>query len=234
VDLFQDGRWRHTATLPRCEQPAALPFALPAGLLRLQLRRDPFGSESAAVLSLYARTAHESAADVLDALASSALRIDPDDALARALREADGAIADDDFASASGSANAALEGPHALARDYLLALHDEGLFDPPRAASSLPRAQLELAAESARHRKLGLLVLALCAVALVALVAERGLSSSTQARSLLAAAGSDAAVQQRQRLRSVLSLVSVVAALLLVFALVAVYVIVRGRGTLGP
>jgi hypothetical protein len=112
----------------------------------------------------------------------------------------------------------------------LLAILDEGLLSPPTAVSGLPRAELQQAAAREQHQKLGILVLALCAVALAALLAERGVTSSTEAQALLTAAGSDLAARRRQRVRSLLALVSAVAGLLLIFALIAVYVVVRGRG----
>lgn len=223
VDAYgSDGRLQHSATLRDCAQPSELPFALGPGVSRLQLRSDPFGSDSAAVVTLYARPEGQSPADELATLAVSSLAIDGGDELARVLR------ADPSAASLEHAP------PSALTASYLLAIHDEGLYATPSAVSSLPLAELELASRREGHRKLGLLVLALCALALAALVAERGLRSSAEARAVLAAAGSDAAAQRRQRARSVLELVSTVASLLLLFALVAVYVIVRAKGALPP
>jgi hypothetical protein len=223
VDAFgSDGRLRHGVTVRDCEQPSRLPFALEPGVNHLQLRSDPFGSDNAAVVTVYARSDDQSLSAALAALARSALALDDSDELARVLR-ADPNAASREATSAS-----------ALTASYLLAIHDEGLYATPSAVSGLPQAQLELATLREGHRKLGLLVLALCALALAALVAERGITSSAEAQAVLAAAGSDALAQRRQRVRSLLLLVSTVASLLLLFALVAVYVIVRGRGTLQP
>jgi len=233
VDAYgRDGRLRHTATLRDCVRPSPPPFALEPGVNRLQLRTDPFGSDSAAVVTVYARSDGQSPADELAALATSAIAFDGSDELARTLRTDPDAVARDRPSTAAPDWTP--ERARSLASRYLLAIHDEGLYATPRAVSGLPQAQLEHAALREGHRRLGLLVLALCALALAALVAERGLTSSAEARAVLAAAGSDAAAQRRQRARSWLHLVSTVASLLLLFALVAVYVIVRGQGTLGP
>lgn len=48
VDGWQHGRWIGTGTLPDCGT-VRVPFRVPSGLLRLQIRQDPFASQGAAV-----------------------------------------------------------------------------------------------------------------------------------------------------------------------------------------
>ena len=83
ADVFRDGRLHDTLTLHECATGASLPRALAPGATRVQLRRDPFDSEHAAVVSVYARAAGESDAAALAGLAAIALRLDPSDAAQR-------------------------------------------------------------------------------------------------------------------------------------------------------
>jgi hypothetical protein len=167
VDAYRDGRLWHTSTVRDCARGVGLPILPAAGLTRLQVRRDPFDSEHAAVLSLYGRRADEPADAALATLAEAALRVDPTDELARSLRSAQR----DTPADATRVIDGTVPGHgDSAAASYLLAILDEGLLSPPTAVSGLPRAELQQAAAREQHQKLGILVLALCAVALAALV----------------------------------------------------------------
>ena len=72
ADAFREQRWLHTAVLRECRGREALPFALAPGVWRIQLRRDPFASESASVFTLYVRAAGEDAASALAHIAEAA------------------------------------------------------------------------------------------------------------------------------------------------------------------
>jgi hypothetical protein len=213
VDAFLAGRWLRTGALRDCRGGEALPFGvLQAGLWRLQLRRDPFTSDGAAVATLYARAPGESDAGVLERLAHAAIERDPDDALARAVREQPQAH----VADFAGSAR------------YLLALLDAGVLALPEPASGHPRALAQLEATRSRARKFALFALALCALTLGLHVAQRGLSAADEASRLMAAAGEEAGRLDRQRLRMTLRVLATVSSLLLAFAAIAAYVIARG------
>lgn len=59
ADVYREGRWRRTTSFP-LRRPTAL-FGLDPGLVRIQLRTDPFGSERAAVRTIVVRDRDESA-----------------------------------------------------------------------------------------------------------------------------------------------------------------------------
>jgi hypothetical protein len=213
ADAFGEGRWLRTGTLRDCRGGEALPFAaLSAGLWRVQLRRDPFASDGAAVATLYARAPGESDGSVLARLARAASERDPDDLLARAVGEQPQAHIPDFAPTAR----------------YLLALLDSGLFALPEPVSGHPRALARLEAARSRARKLALFALALCALTLGLHVAQRGLSAADEANRLMAAAGEEAGRLDRQRLRMTLRVLATVSSLLLAFAAIAAYVIARG------
>jgi hypothetical protein len=212
VDAFRDRRWLRTGALVDCRGGERLPFApLEAGLWRLQLRRDPFATDSAAVATLYVRAAGEADAAVLMQLARAVLERDPDDVLARAASEQPQAFVP------------------ALAETarYLLTVLDAGVLVLPEPSSGLPRALARLSASRAHVRKLALLALALCALTLGLLVAQRGLTAATEANRLMADAGEDPRQLGRQRLRMTLRVLATVSSLLLAFAAIAAYVIAR-------
>jgi hypothetical protein len=160
---------------------------------------------------MYVRAAGEADAAVLAQLARAALEREPDDVLARAVSEQPEA-----FVSALGE----------TAR-YLLAVLDAGVLALPAPSSGLPRALARLSASRAHVRKLALLALALCALTLGLLVAQRGLTAATEASRLMADAGEDPRQLGRQRLRMTLRVLATVSSLLLAFAAIAAYVIAR-------
>jgi hypothetical protein len=213
VDAFLERRWLRTGGLADCRTGESLPFApLEAGLWRIQLRRDPFSAESAAVTTLYVRAAGEPDAAVLARLARAAHEREPDDLLVQAVRE---------------QPEAYVTAFSETAR-YLLAALDSGLLVLPEPSSGLPRALARLSASRARVRKLALFALALCALTLGLLVAQRGLHAATEASRLMAQAGEEPRRLDRQRLRMMLRVLATVSSLLLAFAAIAAYVIARG------
>lgn len=212
VDAFHALRWARTGSLAECRGREPLPFApLTPGLWRLQLRRDPFASGSAAVASVYVRAPGEADPQVLARLARAALARDPGDALARALS------ADQSTDSRSFEADAR----------YLLALLDRGVVALPEPVSGYPRALARLQAARGRVRTLALAVIASCAAILGLLVLQRGLSAASEASRVMTQAGEERAGVDKQRLRMRLRVLAAVASLLLLFAAIAAYVVVR-------
>lgn len=213
ADAFLEQRWLHTFALRRC-RGEALPVALTPGTWRVQLRGDPFASESASVFTLYVRAAGEDDARALQAIAASAAQRDASDRLAR---------------DVSRDAHAFGAGFDATA-GYLLASLDEGVVALPEPVSSYPRALERAALERGKLRALGLLVLAACALALGLLVMQRGLRAAAEAGRVMQAAGEEPRALDRQRARMALQVLATVTSLLLAFVAIAVYMIVRGRG----
>jgi hypothetical protein len=214
VDAFRERRWSRTGSLRECRGREPLPFAaLTPGLWQLQVRRDPFTAESAAVFGCYVREASEDRRAVLSRVAEAALEDDPSDRLAHAVR------ADPERHLASYDAVTA----------YLLAGLDAAIVDLPEPLSSYPGALARSHAERTRLRGLCLGVLALCALTLGLMVAQRGLHAAEVASGLMRAAGEAPERLGRQRARMVLRTLAVVTSLLLAFAAIALYMVVRSR-----
>jgi hypothetical protein len=214
VDVWRAGRWLRSLSLDDCGGGGQLQPGLPAGIWRLQVRRDPFGSGSAAVATLWVRDPTRSPDADLLRLAAAARRRAPDDRLAAALL-----------------ARPSRAGPErALAVRYLLAILDAGLWPLPAAVSSRPVALARLAAHRADVRRMALVVIVLSGLALSGWLASRGLAASAEAGRILAAAGESARDQGRNRLRMRLRVASAVLSLLLAFGAIALYVFARGSG----
>ena len=213
VDLFQGGRRLASATVAECSQRFALPRVtapLSAEPLRVQVRRDPFAATSAAVRVLDGRPVDDPtriAGLTTDAAANRA-----DDPLVRACSRDPSTCAGDR--------------PDLAAR-YLLAVLEDGIVSVPTAASGQARAIGRLAKQKAWVRTATFLSLGLCGVTLALLVARRGLRGGVQARAWMVGAEDRARLQQRARRRSWLMVSASVAALLLAFVAVALYVAAR-------
>jgi len=96
----------------------------------------------------------------------------------------------------------------------------------PTPVSSLPAARKALARERTRARTFALLTLALAGLTLALLVAQRGLDAGARTRRSLYEAGAQSVPPAaRQRLR----VLAVATSLLLIFAAIAVYLIVRSH-----
>jgi hypothetical protein len=211
VDAFSAGHWRRTGSLARCDHDNPLPFpALPAGIHRLQVRRDPFSAESAGVAIVAIRAEAETSAQIVSALARAAQQVDAQDPVVQAcLREA-----------GCGEERATL--------GYLAAILEAGVIAPPRAVNGYADSLARLHERQGRLRNLSLLALALGAVSLVLSVGRRGLLAGARASDLLVRESLDPGFGRRARLRSVALVVASTLSLALVFAVIALYVIARG------
>jgi hypothetical protein len=208
VDAFADGQWERTGSLARCDRDTALPFALPPGMHRLQVRRDPFSSDTCGVALIILRGA-ESQTDALSALALAARALDPDDPIVRAAIDRPASI---DRASAG----------------YLAALLERGIATLPAPVTGYADELAEQQRRQARLRNLSLFALALGALALVLSVGRRGLSAGARAREFLARESLDPNFTRRALWRSRAIVAASVSSLALVFAVIALYVLARG------
>lgn len=208
VDAFQAGHWRGTGSIRDCATPSGLPFALGPGLWRLQLRRDALSSETAAVAAVYVRKPQESPQQVAAAWAGAAVAQDPDDWLARKCMAEPGLCEDE----------AALE--------YLAAIVETGLLPLPEAATGYAARLEQARQQNARMRWMALLALCLGAVGLVLSVGRTGVSAGVRASQLLS---EDPGAARRAHRRGLLLSAASALSLLLVFAVLALYVLARGR-----
>lgn len=204
VDRFVDGRLRTSRTQGDCADPLTTPTPSGRAVERLQVRRDPFGAASAAVFVPEPRDLES-----LQRLAAVVFQRQPRDVLAKAC------------------ARAAAECPDG-AGGYLAARASEGLFSIPLPVSGMTKAVAAVAAQRSRLRWATLLSLCLCGLSLAALVLRRGLSGGEQARAWMEATEETRALEARARLRGMLVIGACVAALLLAFVAVGLYVMARG------
>ena len=105
---------------------------------------------------------------------------------------------------------------------------DGDLFALPQPISGYPRAIALQRATNARVRRYALFALALCALSIGLIVAQRGLKAAGEAGRLMAQAGEAERLVERQRQRMTLRVLATVSSLLLAFAAIAAYVIARG------
>jgi len=229
VDAYRDGHWVDTATVEACaEGPSAGPSAgsgpaplsqlsaLSAGVWRLQVRRDPFSSARAAVAVLHVPpSGGDDAADTLAVLAGRARGRERSDALvaqvladpARFAKPQDAAVA---------------------TRGYLAAKLEQGVIALPEAFTSYAEAQRRFVERRTRAKFVTIVALVLSGLCLGLLVARRGMAASAQARDIMARAGDPTARDQRRRLVMTLRVLGVMAAILLAFVVIALYVVARG------
>jgi hypothetical protein len=206
IDAFQDGRWRETGSLATCEKPSHLPFELAQGLWRLQLRRDAFSEQTAGVATIYVRGADQPS-EIAGAFARAAQQLAPDD---RFVREC---LAQPQLCS------------DANAIEYLAASADIGLLALPRPVTSYA-ARLEHAREQAnRMRWLALAALGLGAAGLALSVGRSGVSAGVRVSLLFL---DDPRAARRARIRSILLTTASAVSLLMVFVVLALYVLARG------
>jgi hypothetical protein len=207
VDAFQHGHWRATGSFAICDNPSSLPFELGPGLWRIQLRRDAFSEQTAGVASVYVRRGNEPPEQIAAAFARAAQQLAPDDrfvteCLARPENCTD-----------------------ANTIEYLAATADIGLLALPRPVTSYA-ARLERAREQAtRMRWLALLALCLGAVGLALSVGRSGVSAGVRVSLLFL---DDPRAARRARIRSILLTAASAASLLMVFVVLALYVLARG------
>jgi hypothetical protein len=211
VDAFSAGHWLRTGSLARCDRDHALPFStLPAGIHRLQVRRDPFSAESAGVASVVVRAPGETPAQIAVALARAAQQLDAQDPVVQACLS-DASCADDD-----------------ATLGYLAALLEAGVIEPPRAVTGYADSLAQLRERQGRLRNLSLLALGLGAISLVLSIGRRGLRAGARASDLLGRESLDPGFSRRARVRSLLLVVASMLSLALVFAVIALYVLARG------
>ncbi len=214
LDATARGAWLRTGSLAHCAGGSTLPWAaLPAGIVRLQARTDPFSTDTSAVRVAYVRTPDESDEQLLSRLAARARTVDAADPCVL-----------DVLAQPARFAGAAF----APTTRYLAALLEIGLMAPPRPVSGYPQALARLRATQSRMRALALCGLGLCALALALAVGRRGLTASARASQILVHAGQGAEQNRRSQLRGQLAVIASVLALLLVFVVVGLYIVARG------
>ncbi|MDH5672128.1 MAG: hypothetical protein OEZ06_08265 [Myxococcales bacterium] len=213
ADAFHEGHWRHSASLRPCDGQQPLAFgALSPGRWRIQLRRDPFSAETAAVRAFYVQTPGQSAAQALLQLAAAARQRAPNDALA-----AEVLAAPERHARAASRVAA-----------YLLAILERGLVPMPAASSSYPLALAAGRQRHARVQKLALLVLAMAALALLTDLVRRALSAAADAHRIMAEAERPEAALAREQRRRLWRLALSGLSLLLAFAAIGVFVLALG------
>jgi hypothetical protein len=213
VDAFRRGQWLRTGSLAVCDRDNRLPFAaLLPGIYRLQVRADPFSAQTAGVTTLYIRAPGETAIQCASTLAHAARKADAADRFA---------------ADCSANANAdACSEPAAL--EYLAALLENGIIEAPPAATGYADSLTLLRERQARLRNLSLLALAVGGLSLAIRIGRRGLSAGARARALLLRESRDPEFGRRTRWRSIGLVAASVFSLLLVFVVIALYVLARG------
>lgn len=211
VDAYRDGRWVDTRSYADCSGEL-VSLRLSTGTWRLQVRRDPFSADSAAVVSFPVLAAGATPAALLSAAATAAAAAAPEDALAAQVR------ADPDaFVSEFGPT-----------LGYLRALLEAGLRPLPAAVSGYDAALWRYAKRRERAGLLTVVALALSGLCLGLLVARRGLAASAQARGIMAQAGDTPDENRRRGLLLTLRVLAVMLAILLAFVVIALYVVARG------
>lgn len=211
LDVFRDGAWVRTSSAPSCTQPQPI-AALPAGVYRLQGRRDPFASATAGVAIAYVLESGESRAMALRELARRVATLDSTDRFAQsALVAADDALQLD-----------------AASFGYLAAALEAGVIELPRAVSGYAATLERLAEGQAQLRGLSILALVLGAISLALAVGRSGWRAVARADEILSDAGQSGPVRRRARTRAMLSLALSLLSLMLVFVVLGAYVVARG------
>jgi hypothetical protein len=207
VDLFRHGHWSATGSLAHCRTPNGLPFALPPGLSRIQLRTDPFSERTAGVAVVYLRREGESNAAIAASLARSASALAPDDALVRACDQTP----------------ATCDAPSSLA--YLAAILETGIDELPQATSGYAASLARTRERQTRLRNLALIALALAGLSLISSIGRSGFVAGRRASHLFQL--SDPPSARRARLRSLAVVSASLCSLTLVFIVIALYVLAR-------
>lgn len=215
VDLFHEGRWVRSATLaPADGGELQLPWTLDApGLWRAQIRRDVFGSRSAAVVAWWATGGSQS--EALAAIAAHPRQNEWMDPLAPAI--------------ASGELRCAPAGPTCSSDRigaFMLAAGELEVISYPRSSSGAEQASAGIRTVQWGRRALaaGLIFLAGLLVAFV--VHRRASRAGAEARRILAA-GREGEEPVPAPRRDAVPAASA-AFLVLIFAVVAAIVLARG------
>ena len=204
VDAYRGGRWVATGSVATTDRAFDAPFGpLPPGLVRLQVRADPFSSERAAVAWIMVGRPGQGP----DAILGAGLE---------AIGESggDSSAPDGDpelrFAWASASAEWSVRGLPAGVSGFAV--------DTERVATR--RAQLRVAA---------LLGLALGLVVLVVVFLRRGIDAALQAQRVMDETGDPELASARHRRRTLLSALVIVATVLLAFLGAAALIVARAH-----
>lgn len=208
VDLFRDGHWVATGALANCAEPSTPPFALQPGVQRVQLRRDPFSTQTAGVMTIYLRGANETAEQIAAALAAAAEPFAPSDAVVLRCKRAPSECSAPGWGA------------------YLAALLDAGIYELPPAVSGYAASLARSRERQQQLRSMALLALALGAGALAFSIGRSGWTAGQRA-SLVSGLG-DASAARSARMRSLLVVAASVCSLVLVFVVLALYVVARG------
>jgi hypothetical protein len=208
VDAFRDGHWIDTGSIATCARPSPLPFALPWGLSRLQVRSDPLSADTAGVVLAYLRRSDQSLAEVTAELASAATRAAPEDAFAAACRSRP-----DDCTT-----------PASLG--YLAAIleTEPGLWPLADPVTAYADSVRRLREARALRRTFALCALGVAGLALGLSIGGSALVAGGRVSQLFAG---DPRRARRVRLRSYALAVTSAAALLLVCLALALYVLAR-------
>jgi hypothetical protein len=213
VDLFHEGFWIRSATIEPADGTLELPWAFDApGLWRVQVRRDVFGSNSAAVATWW--VGDDGAGEALRALADHPRQNDWMDPAALAVRAGE--------LDCSGGPGC---GPERIAA-FMLAAGELEVITYPRSSSGAEQASAGIRSVQWGRRGVaaGLIFLAGLLVAFV--VHRRAKRAGQQARRILEA-GRDPQDEVAPSSRDAVPAASA-AFLVLIFAVVAAIVLARG------
>ena len=206
LDAFSDGHWRTTGSLASCARSQAVPFALEPGLWRLQVRRDPFSMQTAGV-AVIALPAPGGLEDALGVLFTAARRSAPEDSLVRACKDLPELCRSE------------------AAQRYLAALLETGLAALPEARTSFQESVARVREQRARMRTLALIALVLGGTGLVLSIGQSGVRAGQRVSLLFE---NDPGAARRARLRAAVLVAASAASLVLVFSVLALYVVARG------
>lgn len=217
VDLFRDGLWERTGSVPR-ERVRRGPFELPFGPLdpgvyRVQARTDLYGSGSAGTRWLVV-SGDRTADSALRAVARDLVRAGYADPFARAVADGEVALATDADVM--------------LAASYLFASGEAAPLRTPGALSGAFQATTGVDGRTRPIEWLAAFAVLLATVTVTAVLLRRGLGAAAEARAVLAAAGDEAAVTAPSRRRMTFTVIAIVAGAALVFVAAAALVLSRG------
>ncbi len=216
VDLFHEGFWLRSSTLEPTDGTLELPWALDApGLWRAQVRRDVFGSNSAAVATWWVSPTGETEEAALRAIASHPRQNEWMDPLAPEVR-------DDELACVPAGPTCE---PDRVAA-FMLAAGELEVITYPRSSSGAEQASVGLRTVQWGRRGVAAGLIFLAGLLMAFVVHRRASSAATQAAEILAAGRdpSDAEVGPRKDPVPAAS----AAFLVLIFAVVAAIVLARG------
>lgn len=216
VDLFHEGFWVRSSTLASGDGALELPWALDApGLWRAQVRRDVFGSNSAAVAAWWVSAPDETHEAALRAIASHPLQNEWMDPLATEIRDGELACA---------PAGPSCDSDRIAA--FMLAAGELEVITYPRSSSGAEQASVGLRTVQWGRRGVAAGLIFLAGLLMAFVVHRRASSAAAQAAQILEAGREpdDEAVTPRKDPVPAAS----AAFFVLIFAVVAAIVLARG------